>query len=130
MNKLQLTLAAALALGAQLASAQVAGPFEGGMAASNIAPFTSTADRATVSAQGREAGRHINSRSGQQGATEQIMNTRVTSTRSRDEVRAEAQASLRDSQVFEGGQAGTVTATRGATLTADTLASGTANVVR
>ncbi|RYY93627.1 MAG: hypothetical protein EOO24_26390 [Comamonadaceae bacterium] len=128
MNKLHLTLAAALALGAQFASAQVTGPFEGGQAASNLAPFTSTADRATVAAEGRDTARRINSRSGHQGATEQIINTRVASTRSRADVRAEA-AAAHDLGVYEGGQAGTVV-TRAVTPSSDTLASGTANIVR
>lgn len=111
MTKLQLTLAAVLALGAQLASAQVAGPFEGGQSANTFAvgaPIAGTADRATVSAEGRDALRRLNSRSGHQGLTEQMINARFTSTRSRDDVRAEAVASLRDTQVVEGGQSGAV----------------------
>jgi hypothetical protein len=105
MNKLHLAIAAALALGAQFASAQVVVPLEGGQAANAlaVAPFASTADRASVSAEGREAARRLSSRSGQQTETERAIDTRFTSTRSRDDVRAEAVVSP---QVFEGGQAG------------------------
>jgi hypothetical protein len=132
MKKLQLTLAAALALGAQFASALVAGTFEGGQSANTFAvgaPIASSADRATVQAQGNEAARRINSRSGQQGLTEQLINARVTSTRSRDDVRAEAAASLRDTQVFEGGQSGVV-ATRAVTPASSTIAGRAAATVQ
>jgi hypothetical protein len=134
MNKLHLTLATvALALGAQVASAQVAGPFEGGQSANALAtaPFAGGADRATVSAEGREAARRLNSRSGQQNETERAINSRFAGTLSRESVRAEASASLRDggSQVFEGGQAGTITS-RAVAPVASTLASGTPVIVR
>ncbi|MBA2965521.1 MULTISPECIES: hypothetical protein [Ramlibacter] len=134
MKKLQLTLAAALALGAQLASAQLAGPFEGGQSANALAtaaPVASTLDRATVRAQGNEAARHINSRSGHQGETERAINARFTGTRSRSDVRAEALASLREggTQVYEGGQSGAIV-TRVATPVPATLASGTPALVQ
>jgi hypothetical protein len=132
MNKLHIALAAALALGSQFAAAQATGPFEGGQAANAFAlgsPIASTADRATVQAQGNEAARHLNSRSGQQNLTEQIIYARFTSTRSRDDVRAEALASGREVQAVEGGLSG-YAVNRIATPLSATLASGAANPVQ
>jgi hypothetical protein len=113
MNKLQLTLFASLALATQLASAQTNLPLEGGLAANNFAmgaPIVSTAQRADVAAQGKEAARSLNSRSGMQNESERVINARFTSSVSRDEVRAESRQFFRESddQAFEGGEAAKV----------------------
>jgi hypothetical protein len=110
MNKIQLTLAASLALATQFASAQASLPLEGGLSANTFAmgsPIVSTAQRADVAAQGNEAARSLNSRSGMQNESERAINARFTSTVSREEVRAEALEFARegDQQVFEGGEA-------------------------
>jgi hypothetical protein len=110
MNKLQLTLVTSLALATQLASAQISLPLEGGLAANNFAmgaPIVSTAERADVAAQGNEAARSLNSRSGMQDESERAINARFTSSVTRDEVRAETRQFIRegDDQVFEGGEA-------------------------
>ncbi len=118
MNKLHLTMAATLALGAGLAGAQAALPLEGGQAAGPFPPgaarFTSNADRSTVAAEGREAARRVNSRSGYQDDAERGLapSPYGGSTRARSDVRAEARSTLREAnmQVFEGGQAGPVRA--------------------
>lgn len=104
----------ALAQGAgEIAPAQMAGPFEGGQAATVFAMgprWVSTADRAAVRAEARQAARSMDSRSGYQSDAQPTLHAAFTSTRSRDEVRAEAMASIRESgtQVFEGGQSATV----------------------
>jgi hypothetical protein len=122
-----LTSGNALAAGAsEVTPAQLVGPFEGGQAANTFAMsprIASTADRATVSAEGRDAARHLDSRSGYQSDYQTGTQAPYTSTRSRDEVRAEAVAALRESgtQVFEGGQSGTVV-TRVARRPATTIA--------
>ena len=113
MKTIRLSLLAAIALASQAATAQSVVPFEGGQAANAFAFATATtsqADRAVVAREGREAALRINSRSGAQGETERAINARFTSTRTRDEVRAEAQAAFHEagSQVFEGGQSGTL----------------------
>jgi transcriptional regulator of acetoin/glycerol metabolism len=103
-------LAASLSSGNALAQSQLAGPFEGGQSANTFAtaPFTSKADRATVSAEGRDAARHLDSRSGYQSSYGQAMDAPFISTRSRTQVREEAVAASHDTQVFEGGQTGTI----------------------
>jgi hypothetical protein len=109
-------LAAGLSSGNALAAgpgnAAQAGPFEGGQSANTFAtaPFMSSVDRATVSAEAREAARHLDSRSGYQSGSEQGAHTQLASTLSRAQVREEAMAASRDAgtQVFEGGQAGTI----------------------
>jgi hypothetical protein len=113
MNKFQLTLVTSLALATQLASAQVSLPLEGGLSANNFAmgaPIVSTAERADVAAQGQEAARSLNSRSGMQNESERAINARFTSSVSRDEVRAETRQFIQEGhdQVFEGGEAANV----------------------
>jgi hypothetical protein len=113
MKTIRLSLFAAIALASQAATAQSVVPFEGGQAANAFAFSTAAsgnADRAAIASEGRAAALRINSRSGAQGETERAINARFTSTRTRDEVRAEAQAALLEagSQVFEGGLSGTL----------------------
>jgi hypothetical protein len=110
MNKIQLTFAAALALGTQIASAQPSLPLEGGLSANTFAmgePIVSSADRAQVAAEGQRAALTLNSRSGMQNESERAINARFTSSLSRAQVRAEAVEFLRESdqQAFEGGEA-------------------------
>jgi hypothetical protein len=103
-------LAAALSAGHAMAG-PLDGPFEGGQAANGFAtgaPIVSTASRAAVAAEAREATRHIDSRSGYQ--SDSAMRAPFTSTASRQQVRTEALAAMRESgtQVYEGGQTGTI----------------------
>jgi hypothetical protein len=110
MNKLQLTLITSLAVATQIATAQVSLPLEGGLSANTFAmgaPIVSAAERADVAAQGNEAARSLNSRSGIQNESERAINARFTSSVSREEVRTEARQFIQDgdNQVFEGGEA-------------------------
>lgn len=120
MNTLRFTVAAGLSCAAALAMAvgqpafaETTVPIDGGGATGltfgHIAGPGSQRSRADVAAEARGAYSQLNSRSGEQTDAESNLRVKVTSTRSRDDVRNEGIAFSRQAHdIVEGGQSGTL----------------------